>query len=187
MKLIAEVKLQSPFGFRSGATWNSKLRAAREKGDVISIHTDSRRFGGPPSVGWPRVSPLEAARGNVLAKPILAKGVHWTDAEVFQAFKEGATFVLTVGRDTGRPGCWFEPTHRQLAVKGMWRPRSGLVVLNRRCLETGDLVSVEQIVKWRKHISPVVPVVYASGFRSAAEVPADAWGVIVGEGLVGWK
>lgn len=186
MKLIAEVKLRSPFGYRSTSSWETALHHATALGDIISIHTDTKRFGGPGMCGTSRPSPIALALSST-RKPILAKGVHWTDAEVDAAFAQGATFVLTVGRDTGRPGCWFEPTHAQLTRRRQqWLPQSGVVVLNRRNLATGELVDTATMGRWRAQFSPNVPIVYASGYTAADEVPTDGWGVIVGEGLRQW-
>jgi indole-3-glycerol phosphate synthase len=42
IKIIAEVKTQSPFGFKSQKTWKELFKIASEAGDIISIHTDSR-------------------------------------------------------------------------------------------------------------------------------------------------
>ena len=42
IKIIAEVKMKSPFGYRSKNTWDELFKAANRIGDIISIHTDER-------------------------------------------------------------------------------------------------------------------------------------------------
>ena len=40
VKVIAEVKVKSPFGFRSPYNWDELFDLANKIGDIISIHTD---------------------------------------------------------------------------------------------------------------------------------------------------
>lgn len=87
--LIAEVKTQSPFGFRSALSLQELFDLANRHGDIISVHTDMR-WGGSFDL-------LRKAR-KLTTKPILAKGIHETDEEIEQAFASGANFVLVVGR-----------------------------------------------------------------------------------------
>jgi hypothetical protein len=83
---IAEVKLQSPFGYKSRMNWDEKFNLANTYGDWISIHTDPR-WGGS-------FDDIREAR-YLTDKPILAKGLHRSDAEIEQALEMGATYVLT--------------------------------------------------------------------------------------------
>ena len=40
IEVIAEVKLISPFGFKSSKSWNELFGIASTLGDMISVHTD---------------------------------------------------------------------------------------------------------------------------------------------------
>ena len=89
IQIIAEVKTKSPFGFTSDKTWDELFAVANDIGDIISIHTDSR-WGGSFDL-------IKKAR-KLTDKPILAKGIHVTDAQVQRAIDSGADYVLVVGR-----------------------------------------------------------------------------------------
>ncbi|MBI1754694.1 hypothetical protein HYR65_00225 [Candidatus Azambacteria bacterium] len=88
-QIIAEVKTQSPFGFKSDKSWEELFQVANEIGDIISIHTDPR-WGGSFEL-------LQKARA-LTHKPVLAKGMHESDADVEKAIGIGADWVLVVGR-----------------------------------------------------------------------------------------
>jgi len=87
--IIAEVKTLSPFGFRSDKTWDELFALADRVGDILSIHTDPR---------WGGSFELIKKAKAMTAKPILAKGIHATDADIRKAIDAGADFVLVVGR-----------------------------------------------------------------------------------------
>ena len=87
--LIAEVKTESPFGFKSDKSFDYLFDIADHFGDIISIHTD-KRWGGSFDL-------LKKAREKT-SKPLLAKGIHKTDDEIQTALSCGADFVLVVGR-----------------------------------------------------------------------------------------
>src|SRR4051812_45555141 len=87
--IIAEVKTGSPFGYRSEKSWDELFAIASEAGDIVSIHTDSR---------WGGSFELVKKARSLTTKPILAKGIHATDAEIEQAIEAGADYVLVVGR-----------------------------------------------------------------------------------------
>lgn len=99
---VAEVKTQSPFGFKSKYTWDELFEVALQVGDIISIHTDSL-WGGSFKL-------IEKAR-KCTNKPILAKGIHENDDLLKNAFDTGADWALVVGRaPTYMPEkCWVEP------------------------------------------------------------------------------
>lgn len=73
MKIITEVKTQSPFGYKSNEVWEELFNLANGFGDIISIHTNPKWSGS--------FKLLEKARG-LTNKPILAKGLHETDDEI---------------------------------------------------------------------------------------------------------
>jgi indole-3-glycerol phosphate synthase len=122
VKIIAEVKTHSPFGWEAGESWEELFELAERVGDIISIHTDARWHGS--------FELLAKARART-HKPILAKGIHATDAEVVRALEAGADYVLVVGRVPGMhlAQCMVEPnTLTELAalptaVKAVWNSR----------------------------------------------------------------
>lgn len=127
--IIAEVKTQSPFGFKSTKTWDKLFAIANAKGDMISIHTDSR-WGGDFS--------LITKAKTLTKKPILAKGIHATDEEIQKAIDAGADFVLVVGRipKIHLDKCLVEPNTLEELSK---IPEGVKAVWNSRDLQTGGL------------------------------------------------
>lgn len=120
--IIAEVKTQSPFGFKSERTWDELFALAERVGDMLSIHTD-RRWGGSFEI-------LKKAR-VMTKKPILAKGIHAKDSDIQKAIENGADFVLIVGRipKIHKEKCIIEPYTLEglaeipLEFKALWNSR----------------------------------------------------------------
>ncbi len=100
--IIAEVKTQSPFGWKSDKAWDELFQIANEVGDIISVHTDLR---------WAGSFDLIKKVKSLTNKPILAKGIHATDEEIQQAIDAGADYVLVVGRipEIHLDKCLIEP------------------------------------------------------------------------------
>ena len=121
-QIIAEVKTDSPFGFKSEKSWDELFVVANEIGDIISIHTDPR---------WGGSFDLIKKAKSLTDKPILAKGIHATDVEVEQAIDNGADYVLVVGRIPAihQDRCLIEPlTLAELKtipenLKAVWNSR----------------------------------------------------------------
>jgi len=88
IQIIAEVKTESPFGFKSEKSWDELFGIASKIGDIISIHTDAR-WGGSFDL-------IKKARG-LTDKKILAKGIHAKDEEIRKAIEAGADYVLVSG------------------------------------------------------------------------------------------
>lgn len=88
-KVIAEVKTQSPFGFKSEKNWDELFSIANRIGDIVSVHTDFR---------WGGSFELIKKAKLFTNKPILAKGIYATDVEIKRAIDVGADYVLVVGR-----------------------------------------------------------------------------------------
>ncbi len=89
LTIIAEVKTQSPFGYKAEIDWEDLFDIATEMGDVVSIHVDK---------GWGgSLERLKYARA-MTKKPILAKGYHTTDDAIQKSIDCGADYVLVVGR-----------------------------------------------------------------------------------------
>lgn len=126
-QIIAEVKTESPFGWRSDRTWDQLFALAESVGDMLSIHTDPRWGGSFDFITTAR------QRTN---KPILAKGVHLYDADIVQAIERGADYALVVGRLPGvyLEQCLIEPYTLEELV-GL--PEGTRAVWNSRDLLTG--------------------------------------------------
>lgn len=121
--LIAEVKTLSPFGFQSQKSWDELFEIANRYGDWISVHTDAR---------WGGSFELIAKARSLTKKPILAKGVHSTDADLVKAFTAGADYALVVGRIPNisldnillEPCSLSELTNLPTNVKVVWNARN---------------------------------------------------------------
>jgi len=129
--IIAEVKTQSPFGFKSNKSWDELFEIANDIGDMISIHTDSR---------WGGSFDLIIKARKLTKKPILAKGIHEKDSDIEKALSAGADFVLVVGRipKIHMDKCIIEPYTLDELSK---IPKTFKVVWNSRDLKTGGVKS----------------------------------------------
>lgn len=170
MILVAEVKTQSPYGFKSDKTWDYLFDLANEYGDVISIHTDPR-FGGSFKL-------LERARGKT-NKPILAKGEHRVNLDIEKAIKIGANYVLVVGRipEVYQDKCIIEPYSLQ-ELRNI--PEGFKVVWNSRDLRDGSRKkeSFDEARKIRKGW-----MCQASNIKSKKDVNSLADAILVGSYL----
>ncbi len=168
--LIAEVKTQSPFGFKSDKSWDELFVLADTVGDIISIHTDPR---------WGGSFELVAKAKGLTKKPILAKGIHATDADVQKAIDAGADYVLVVGRVPAIhvEKCLIEPlTLAELAAL----PENLKAVWNSRDLSTGGLKK-ETFEEAREVFRGWL--CQASNIRTKADIKEGADAVLVGECL----
>jgi len=168
--LIAEVKTMSPFGFRSDKSWEELFEIANEHGDMLSIHTDPR-WGGSFEL-------LTKARA-MTDKPILAKGIHATDAEVVQALALGADKVLVVGRVPAvhLEQCFIEP-YTLAELRSL--PQGTSAVWNSRDLTTGALKSETFAAARAIHTGYLVQ---ASNIRTIADIDPTANAILVGQNL----
>lgn len=167
---IAEVKTESPFGYRSDKNWEELFRIAESVGDVVSIHTNPR-WGGSFEL-------LEKAR-SMTSKPILAKGLHETDAEVERAVALGADWVLVVGRipkvHLGK--CMIEPnTLEELKII----PENLRVVWNSRNLANGGF-KTEAFQEAREIFKGWL--CQASNIEAVADIEPGANAVLIGTNL----
>ena len=167
---IAEVKTQSPFGYRAEKSWEELFDIANTHGDWLSIHTDSR---------WGGSFDLLAKARKLTQKPILAKGFHATDDDVRRAALLGADFVLVVGRV---PSIYsekiiIEPLDMD-ALKKI--PQEYRVLWNSRDLETGGLKK-ESFTDARAMRSSWL--VQASNIHTIADIEKGADAVLVGTHL----
>ncbi|MEK7659758.1 MAG: hypothetical protein AAB343_00990 [Patescibacteria group bacterium] len=170
IKIIAEVKTQSPFGFRSAHTWDELFAVANRVGDMISIHTDPR---------WGGSFDLIKKACTMTNKPILAKGIHASDGDIERALAAGADWVLVVGRvpSTHIEKCLIEPnTIQELADL----PAQVRAVWNSRDLQTGKRKK-ESFAEARSIFSGWM--CQASLIGSIDDVHSEADAVLVGERL----
>jgi indole-3-glycerol phosphate synthase len=169
-QIIAEVKTVSPFGFVSEKSWDELFAIAEKVGDIISIHTDAR---------WGGSFDLIRKAKTLISKPILAKGIHATDAELQQAIDAGADYVLVVGRipNIYQEKCLIEPL--SLAELRMI-PEHFKVVWNSRDLSNGELKkeSFEEARKIHKGW-----LCQASNIETVTDIKDGADAVIVGAHL----
>ncbi len=171
IQIIAEVKTQSPFGFRSEKTWDELFTIANDMGDVISIHTDVR---------WGGSFNLIKKAKLLTNKPILAKGIHATDIEIKQAIDSGADYVLVVGRipTVHSDKYLIEPlTLEELRTI----PENLKVVWNSRDLSNGGLKK-ETFEEARKIFKGWM--CQASNIQTIADIKESVDAVLVGADLV---
>lgn len=174
MIVIAEVKTQSPFGYRSENSWDELFEIAQEVGDWISVHTDPR-WGGSFDL-------LTKATGK---RPVLAKGIHESDDDIRRALDMGADYVLVVGRippDTFLNKCLLEPrSYRELEsiphdVKAVWNSRDLDTGLKKDWKTAGDFDIARQ--GWSGWLCQ------ASFINSNVDVNPGADAILVGQGLI---
>jgi len=174
--IIAEVKTQSPFGFKSDKSWDELFELANEVGDIISIHTDPR-WGGSFDL-------LRRARA-LTAKPILAKGIHATDPELEAALEAGANLVLVVGRVPNlSPEKMAKIVIEPFSVAELRGIRvSDKILWNSRDLTNGKF-KAETFDEARK----IFPgwICQASNIKTVADIRPGADAVLVGEHLQGF-
>lgn len=165
--LIAEVKTQSPFGWRSKLSWDELFAIANESGDMISVHTDSR---------WGGSFDLVKKARTLTKKPILAKGLHETEEMVEEAIRSGADYVLVVGRIPlkHRDQCIVEP----LTLQGLRDiPPDMRAVWNSRDLSDGSQKK-ETFAEARAAFSGWL--CQASNIKTLADVKEGADAILVG-------
>ncbi len=170
IKIIAEVKTKSLYGFKSNKSWEYLFDIANEIGDIISIHTDIR-WGGSFDL-------IKKAR-RLTKKPILAKGIHRVDDDIVRAIEYGADHVLVVGRIPGvyLNSCFIEPLNLD-ELSGI--PNYYRVVWNSRDLSNGGLKNetfeeARELWKWW--------LCQASNIKSLNDIKKGADAVLVGSYL----
>ena len=173
--IIAEPKIQSPFGYKSDKSFIELLDIAEEVGDIISVHTDHAWGGSLGSLGLVR---------KHTKKPILAKAPYLFDWQVQQCIDLGADYVLSIAYEN------MKNSHQI-----MWEPLSlyGLssvlktlilppkkIVWNSRKLNDGTRKkeTIEDVRKiWKGWLCQ------ASNIRTWDDVHPDVDAILVGEHL----
>jgi indole-3-glycerol phosphate synthase len=170
MKIIAEIKTHSPFGWSSNKSWEELFAIANDFGDILSIHTDPR---------WHGSFELIKKAKQLTTKPILAKGIHAKDKDIEDAISAGADYVLVVGRlpSAYLERCLIEPyTIKELSLL----PKEVRAVWNSRDLETGGL-KTETFTQARKAFSGWL--CQASNIKSADDIKPAADAIFIGTHL----
>jgi len=170
IQIIAEVKTASPFGWSSDMSWDELFSIANTIGDILSIHTDER---------WHGSFDLIKKAKSLTNKPILAKGIHASDADILQALEAGADMVLVVGRVPAihPEKCLIEPyTLSELSdldprLKAVW---------NSRDLVDGSMKDID-FASAREEFSGWL--CQASNIKSIADVDNKADAVLVGTNI----
>ena len=171
MLVIAEVKTESPYGWRSNESWEERFKVANEVGDILSIHTDPR---------WGGSFDLISRAREMTDKKILAKGIHEIDSDITKAIKCGADFVLVVGRVTFNyfDQCLFEPATIE-ELKSL--PKDARAVWNSRDLNTGG-DKKETFYDARKIFGGWL--CQASNIRTVEDINPSADAVLIGTNLL---
>lgn len=179
---IAEVKTDSPFGYKSKYSWDFLFDVATVEADWISVHT-SPLFGG----GFNNISKAKKYIEKLgLGKPVLAKGYHRSDSEIQRCLDEGADYVLCVDFLPSLHlinRCLLEISDYNyfLKVSSAWPDLH--YVHNLRDLSTGLLKKYNDFHVWRE-ARPDVWLCQASGIKHKFNVNPKANAFIVGSDLV---
>ena len=177
---IAEIKTQSPFGFKAKHPFVSLMEVAIQHGDWISVHTNALWGGDYDAISF--------VRRNT-DKPILAKGLHETDDDIQRALDHGATYVLVVDRFPDRDRIHYSnlllERHDPHLLKHQMDNAPYLsyakFVCNSRNLRTGLPKKAWELDTF---IEAGVWVCQASGIKSIEQVDKRVDAFIVGEHLV---
>jgi indole-3-glycerol phosphate synthase len=177
---IAEIKTQSPYGFKSEYSFHKLMECAVTNGDWVSVHTNAL-WGGDYEA-------LSFVRRNT-CKPIVAKGLHATDDDIKRSLDHGADYVLVVDRlpyprIISPNKCLLEMGNENLFegnLKFIPSLKSEKFVYNCRNLKTG-LMKTENLLE--KYINTGVWICQASGIKTREDIHPRAGAFIVGENLV---
>jgi indole-3-glycerol phosphate synthase len=185
---IAEIKTQSPFGYRSKDSFISLMDLALEHGDWISVHTNALWGGDFQALSFVR---------KFTNKPILAKGIHPTDKDIQRALDYGADYVLVVDRIPEdynlHEKCLFECSYLNEFKKMVEDTHFHFQkhVYNFRHLRTGQPKKIQGIDTYLK-FKPINPqfapldklwICQASGIEKPTDVREGVSAYIVGEHL----
>jgi hypothetical protein len=165
---IAEIKTESPYGYKSDKGWEELFDIAEEIGDVVAVHTNYL---------WGGSFDLLRYVCKHSSKPVLAKGIHVHEFDYRRCFTLGADLVLSVGLPVFAPEIIFEP----LEI-GQLRdiPKGQKVMWNSRDLLTGgpkDITFHEVRRRFGGYL------IQASYLEYPHQIDEDANGYIVGQHL----
>lgn len=173
---IAEIKTQSPFGFKSKYPFISLMDQAISHGDWISAHTNALWGGDYDAISFVR---------NNTNKPILAKGIHGHDDDIKRALDHGATYVLVVDRLPTKfellNKCLLELNRVRMVVEEHKMFPEVKFVYNTRNLRSGLPKKLNEL---EDYINTGAWICQASGIRTVADIHPKVNAFIVGENLV---
>lgn len=172
---IAEIKTESPFGFKSCFSFNFLVELAILKGDWISVHTNEKWGGKFEHLNYIR---------KLTKKPILAKGLHQNNDDIKKCLDLGADYVLCVNFIPSLnylDRVLLEPHNLDIFYQ-MYRKYPFLkFVYNSRDLNTGEIKNPCFYSIMRKKVNWLCQ---ASHIKSTADVKKDCNAFIIGEQLV---
>lgn len=176
VRLVAEVKTKSPFGFVSKTPKDEQLKLAKMVGDIVSIHT-GMDFGG--SFRWLRRVIEENPNTE-----ILAKGMHREDRVIKEIARLGADHILVFGKipRVHEDLCWVEPLDLAQLKK---IPKGFKVMWNARNFGDQGRPKKETFEQARDIWDGWL--CQASFIRSVVDIKPGADAVLVGENLVGFS
>lgn len=178
---IAEIKTQSPFGFKSELCFSELMELAVEHGDWVSVHTNALWGGDFDAISF--------VRRNT-SKPILAKGIHSTNDDVRRALDHGADYVLVVDRFCNpmvkerflRSQVLYECSYTQAKLMhfSFRSPEKYKFVCNSRNLSTGKFYPHSQL---QEFIQAGLWTCQASKIHRPSDVRVGVNAFIVGQAL----
>jgi indole-3-glycerol phosphate synthase len=176
---IAEVKTQSPFGFKSNKTWFELFDIANEYGDMISVHTNSL---------WGGNFDLLALAKRRTKKPILAKGLHLSKDEIKKCIDYGADYILCYdyipdfsSSELYARTLLIEPKNEKTLDDFVKNSRHPFYVINQRDILTGRLSDMSFDIIRNKY--PDKYLCQASFIKTINDVHPNANAFIVGTHL----
>ena len=179
---IAEIKTQSPFGFKSPHTFVELMEKAIAYGDWVSVHTNALWGGDYDAISF--------VRRNT-GKTILAKGLHTTDDDIQRALDHGADYVLTVDHVPYKPElrdkCLLEIHNIHILEWNLEHTpyfKSQKFVINSRDLRYGTTSNKYDLLASYGILDKMKWTCQASGIRTVADVRHDVQAFIVGEHLM---
>jgi indole-3-glycerol phosphate synthase len=176
---IAEIKTQSPYGYKSERDFNVLAYEAITFGDWISVHDNALWGGDFETIAFVR---------KQTRKPILAKGLHSTDDDIQRALDHGANYVLVVDRLPRQEfwkKCLFEwssVVNWRLMAENIYEGTKHKYVHNIRDLTTGighKYNALPEYVEYKKK-HPESWICQASGIRTLNDVDPNVNAFIVG-------
>ena len=178
---IAEIKTQSPYGFKSSRSFIELAEMAIQFGDCISVLDEALWGGDFNTISFVR---------KLTSKPILAKGLHSKNVDIQRAFDHGASYVLVYGRMPhinvyARGRCFVEwPDYDAYQSHRGSMPSFGypaMTVCNARDMRTGRLKDSDA---YSRELSALMsynqPVCQASNIRTPEDIVPGVDAYIVG-------
>jgi len=176
---IAEIKTQSPFGFKSDYSFHGLMECAIKYGDWISVHTNPLWGGSFDAIEYVR---------RFTNKPILAKGFHSKDEDIRNAIVAGANYVLVVDRIPEynfRADCCLHELGKNIQdIPQLYADKPLKYVYNGRDLNTGLPKSLSDYQKYRNKYEWICGASLIRHYSDVQRLYPNCDAFIVGENLV---